>query len=297
MHLPVLLNEVIDFLHVTPGKIYVDCTLGLGGHSAEILKRLNGDGLLIGIEQDESAFQIAKERLKELNLKNYYLFNSNFLELKDILKSLKLEKITGGVLLDLGVNSTQLDNPLSGFSIKSDGPLDMRMDKKQSLTANTVVNKYKETELADIIFKYGEERYARKIARFIMQKRPLKSTKELANVVLSCYPKDKWFKVHPATRTFQAIRIEVNKELENLQNFLCFIPELLLPPSRLTIISFHSLEDRITKNFLKNNREFKILTKKPIIPSLEEIDKNPRARSAKLRVAEKKENEIISQFN
>ena len=287
MHLPVLLKEAIDFLNVTPGKIYVDCTLGLGGHSIEILKKLNGQGLLIGIDQDESALEITKSRLKELNLKNYYLFNSNFLELNEILKSLNIDKITGGVLLDLGVNSIQLDNPQKGFSFKNAGPLDMRMDSKQSLTAETIVNKYKESEIADIIYKYGEERFSRKIARFIVQNRPLKSTNDLANLILKCYPKNKRHKIHPATRTFQAIRIKVNKELENLEKFLCFIPELLLAPSRLTVISFHSLEDRITKNFLKNNRELKILTKKPLVPSSEEIEKNHRARSAKLRAAEK----------
>ena len=185
----------------------------------------------------------------------------------------------------------QLDDPLRGFSLKNDGPLDMRMHQNQLLTAHKVINDYKEEELADIIYKYGEERYARKIARKIVQYRAknkaVNSTKELANLVLYSYPKNKYFKIHPATRTFQAIRIEVNKELENLEEFLCFIPELLFPKSRLTVISFHSLEDRIIKNFLKNNGKFKILTKKPIIPTVEEIKNNSRSRSAKLRAAEK----------
>lgn len=300
LHKPVLLNEVIDLLNIQKGKIYVDCTLGLGGHSQEILQRLNGEGILIGIERDKSALEIAKERLKEFSKVgiNCYLFHSNYLDLKNILRSLNIDKISGGVLLDLGVNSLQLDEPSRGFSFKNDAPLDMRMDKSQSLTANQVINNYKEYDLAEIIFKYGEERLARKIAKLIVEKRAkkefIKTTNELAKTVLQCYPKNKYFKIHPATRTFQAIRIEVNKELENLEKFLCFISELLLPQSRLTVISFHSLEDRVTKNFLKNNREFKILTKKPMTPSLSEQESNPRSRSAKLRAGEKIKNEIVS---
>ena len=285
MHEPVLLNEAIDFLNIQKGKIYVDCTLGLGGHSIEILKKLENEGTLIGIEQDESALEIAKERLKQFN--NYYLSHSNFLELKNVLKDLNVDKITGGVLLDLGVNSIHLDKADRGFSFKSNGLLDMRMDRKQPLTAEIVVNKYKEQELADIIYKFGEERYSRRIARTIVQSRPIKTTNELANLIFHCYPKGKRFKIHPATRTFQALRIEVNKELENLEKFLCFIPELLLPTSRLIVISFHSLEDRIVKHFLRGHKGFKILTKKPVTPSNEEVGNNPRARSAKLRAAEK----------
>ena len=234
MHKPVLINEVIDFLDIKPGNIYIDCTLGLGGHSLEILKRLNGTGKLIGIELDETALEIAKEKLKHFD--NCYLVHSSFLDLPDILKNQKIDKISGGVLLDLGVNSIHLDNSERGFSFKNDALLDMRMDKRQSLTAYKVINTYKESELADIIYKYGEERYSRKIARLITQNKakngPLKTTGELANLVLNCYryaKNKKWFKTHPATKIFQALRIEVNKELENLDKFLCFIPELLLP--------------------------------------------------------------------
>lgn len=292
MHQPVLLREVIDFLNIKD-SIYIDCTLGLGGHSIEILKALNNKGMLIGIERDEDSLKIAKERLKQFS--NCYLFHANFLELKDILKSLNINKITGGVLLDLGINSMHLDNSLRGFSFKNDAHLDMRMDKNQTLTAYTVVNNYKEERLAEIIFRYGEERYARKIARLIVQNRsksnPIRTTTELARLVLFCYPKAKRFKIHPATRTFQAIRIEVNKELENLEQFIGFIPELLAPNSRLTLITFHSLEDRIIKHFLKNKKIFNTLTKKPITPSISEIKNNPRARSAKLRAAEKVEDE------
>lgn len=288
-HIPVLLEEVIGFLNLKPGHIYVDCTLGHGGHSIEILKRLDGNCTLIGIERDNSALQIAKSRLKDF--KNCYLFHANFTGLKEILKELKISKITGGILLDLGVNSMQLDNPERGFSFKNNAPLDMRMDKNQKLTAQIIVNTYKEEDLANVIYRYGEERFSRRIARSIIHNRlkngPIKDTLELAKIVSNCYPKGKHFKIHPATRTFQALRIEVNKELENLEKFFCFIEELLLPHSRLTIISFHSLEDRITKNFLKKNDAFKVLTKKPVIPSDIETEKNPRARSAKLRAAER----------
>ena len=291
MHKPVLLNEAIDLLNINQNNIYVDCTLGLGGHSLEILTRFNGKGMLIGIEQDEDILKIAKEKLKDF--KNCYLFHANFLQLPEILKTLKIDKISGSVILDLGVNSMHFDMPERGFSFKGSGPLDMRMDNRQPLTAYKIINSYKEPELADIIYKYGEERHSRKIAKAIIQNRakePIKSTVELANIIFSCYryiTNKTYFKIHPATKTFQALRIEVNKELENLEKFFCFIPELLLPHSRLIVISFHSLEDRITKNFLKNNREFNILTKKPITPSSSEIKSNPRARSAKLRAAEK----------
>ncbi len=291
MHKPVLLNEAIDLLNINQNNVYVDCTLGLGGHSLEILNRLNGTGKLIGIEQDEAILSITREKLKKFE--NCYLFHANFLELPQILQTLKIDKISGGVLLDLGVNSIHFDTPERGFGFKSTGPLDMRMDKRQTLTAHKIINTYKEHELADIIYKFGEDRNSRKIAKAIIHnraKQPINTTEELANIIFNCYryiTNRSYFKTHPATKTFQALRIEVNKELENIEKIFRFIPELLLPHSRLTVISFHSLEDRITKNFLKNNREFKILTKKPIIPSSNEIKSNPRSRSAKLRAAEK----------
>ena len=288
MHIPVLLNEVLENLNIKEDAIYVDCTLGLGGHSKEILKRLSKKGILIGLEQDENALKIAKDNLSEYS--NCYLFNTNFVNLPDVLKELKIEKITGGVLIDLGVSSLQFDTAERGFSFQNDGPLDMRMDKNSEVDAYYVVNKYRENELADVIFNYGEERLARKIARFIVEnrlKKPINTTLELANIILRCYPKGKWFKTHPATKTFQALRIEVNKELEVLDKFLCFIPELLGTQSRLSVISFHSLEDRIVKNSFKSREELRRLKKKPIIPTEDEIKNNPRSRSEKLRVAEK----------
>ena len=287
MHKPVLIKEVIDYLNIQERKIYVDCTLGLGGHSIEILKKLNGTGILIGIEQDELAFKIARENLDRLDTKNYYLFNCNFIQLKEVLRSLNINKITGGVFLDLGVNSLQLDTKELGFSFSKEAPLDMRMDRNQILTAYDVINKYPKDKLANTIYNYGEERFSRKIAELIVRNRRIRTTTELANIVLKCYPRHKRFKVHPATKTFQAIRIEVNNELENLEKFLCFTGELLLAGSRLTVISFHSLEDRIVKNFLKKSNEFKILTKKPTVPSISELRYNPRSRSAKLRAGEK----------
>lgn len=294
IHKPVLLNEVINFLNIRRGKVYVDCTLGAGGHSFHILQKLEGNGILIGIEQDKETFEIAKDRLKQF--KNCYLFNKNYLELRNILKSLNIcndiyngnEKITGGILLDLGINSIQLSNPSRGFSFQFDSPLDMRIDKTQKLTAESIVNECKESDLADLIYKYGEERYSRRIAKLIVRNRPIKTTKELRDIVVNCYPKkNRNYRIHPATKTFQALRIEVNNELANLEKFLCFTGELLLSGSRLIVISFHSLEDRIVKRFLKNNQDFKLLVKKPIIPSANELKDNPRARSAKLRVAEK----------
>ena len=285
IHKPVLVNEVIDFLNIQQGKIYVDCTIGLGGHSLEILKHLNGRGILIGIDKDKEAVEAAKKKLADF--KNCYLFNRDFLELKDILKSLNVDKITGGILLDLGVSSLQLEDPQRGFSFLRNGPLDMRTSQNETLTAEKILNSYNKKDLADIIYKYGEERYSRKIADLVIQKRPIKTTKELAELVLKCYPK-RYFKVHPATKTFQALRIEVNKELDNLKSFLCFIPELLEPASRLTVISFHSMEDRIVKRFLKDCSKLQILTKKPVTASFLEIKNNSRARSAKLRAAERK---------
>ena len=289
MHKPVLLDEVISFLNIQKDKIYVDCTLGFAGHSLEILKKLDGTGILIGIEKDKDTLEFAKENLKDFS--NIKLFNSNFLDLKNILKSLNIEKITGGVLLDLGINSYQLSDSKRGFSFNSNGPLDMRMDTTQKLDAEYVVNKYSERELSDLIFNYGEERYSRAIARRIIYERtrngPIKTTEALAKIIYQCYPKSRTLKISPATRTFQAIRIEVNQELENLKEFLCFIPELLEVDSRLTVISFHSLEDRIVKNKFKENETFQILTKKPITPLRNEILNNKRARSGKLRVAKK----------
>lgn len=262
--------------------------MGLGGHSKEILKRLSKKGMLIGLEQDINALEIARKNLQEYT--NCYLFNTNFINLPDVLKELKIEKITGGVLLDLGVSSLQFDSPERGFSFQNDGPLDMKMDENGEMDAYYVVNKYKENDLANVIYKYGEDRLSRRIAKSIVEnrlKKPINTTLELANIILKCYPKGKWFKTHPATKTFQALRIEVNKELEVLDKFLCFIPELLGTQSRLSVISFHSLEDRIVKIFFKSHEGLRKITKKPITPSEDEIKSNPRSRSSKLRVAEK----------
>ena len=290
-HTPVLTTEVINYLNIEKNKTYVDCTLGNGGHSLEILKILNGTGKLIGLDKDKECIEIAKGRLKEFKNCYIYSYSANFLDLKKYLNELNIQKITGGIVLDLGTNSGQLENPERGFSFKSEGPLDMRMDNTHGLTAHQVVNNYNESKLADIIYKYGEERYSRKIARSITSYKtkygPIQTTKQLANIILNCYPKNKFYKIHPATRTFQAIRIEVNNELENLENFLRISGELLEVKSRLTVISFHSLEDRIVKNFLKNNGKFRVLTKKPVTPSCEEVKNNPRSRSAKLRAAER----------
>lgn len=285
IHKSVFLAEAVDYLNIEKGKIYVDCTVGLGGHSEKILEKLSGNGLLIGFEQDVHAFNLAKQRLERFN--NFKLFNTNFIEIKNVLQSLNIQKVNGGILADFGISSLQIDSPERGFSFQQDGPLDMRMDSSQELSADYVINCFKEKDLADIIYKFGEERNSRKIAKSIISRRPLKSTKELSNAILRCYPKSMRFKVHPATKTFQALRIFVNSELDNIEKFLCFTTELLEPHARLSIISFHSLEDRLVKLHLKNKSHFRPLTKKPTMVSLNELKANPRSRSAKLRVAER----------
>lgn len=284
-HKSVLLNEALDGLNIEPGKTYVDCTVGLGGHSEEILKRLDGTGKLIGFEQDKEAYEYAKKKLEKYE--NCQIINSNFINLEKSLRSINLSTITGGLILDLGVSSLQLDSADRGFSFLKEGPLDMRMNQDNDLSAYEIVNKYGEKELADIIYNYGEERHSRKIAKAITNNRPINTTTELANIIKKCIFTPKKLRIHPATRTFQALRIFVNNELKILEEFLCFIPELLSSKGRLSVISFHSLEDRITKHTLRNSSELSILTKKPIIPSPEETRMNSRARSAKLRIAEK----------
>ncbi len=283
IHIPVLLKEAIKYLDVKEKGIYVDATLGFGGHSKEILKRAK-KGLLIGIEWDESALKEAKVNLEKF--KNKKLILENFVNLKKILKKLKIEEIDG-ILFDLGVNLAQLQDSKRGFSFQKEGPLDMRMTEDLDLTASEIVNKWPEKELIRI-FKENNERFARKIARKIVrerEKKPILTTLELANIVKSCYRKRR--KIHPATLVFQALRIEVNKELENLKLVLPQAVDSLKKGGRLVVISFHSGEDRIVKTFIKEEKRLINLTKKPIVPTPLEIRKNPRARSAKLRAAEK----------
>lgn len=306
-HVSVLLNECIEGLCIDKDGIYVDGTLGGAGHSYEICKHLEG-GRLIGIDQDMNAINAAKERLKEFGDKVTFV-NDNFSNIKNILNTLNIEKVDG-FLLDIGVSSHQLDEAGRGFSYMHDAPLDMRMDITNPLSAYNVVNEYSEQAINDVIFKYGEERWAKRIAQFIVAQRaqkPIETTFELVDVIKKAVPKGaRKDGPHPAKRTFQAIRIEVNGELEILEHTVDDMTEALNKGGRLCIITFHSLEDRIVKNAFRKQEnpctcphEFpvcvcgkkplaKVITRKPIVTSEEELEVNHRARSAKLRVLERK---------
>jgi len=300
-HIPVLLKEVLYYLNCNKGGgVYIDCTLGGGGHSKAILRKIYPDGLLIGIDQDIEAIETAR---KELNtyLDKVKLVKDNFKNIEKILFNLKVE-VVSGIVFDLGVSSHQLRKKERGFSFREDSYLDMRMDLTQKFDASKLINSYTEKELTEIFEKYGEERFSKRISRLIVierQKKPITTTRQLADLVIRALPKikkrGKW-RIHPATRVFQAIRIEVNQELDALEKGLDQAIKLLEDKGRICVISYHSLEDRIVKNIFKEaerqgmaqkNYGLKIITKKPIRPSLEEIKKNPKARTAKLRVAEK----------
>ncbi len=285
-HIPVLAKEVIDGLNIEKNKVYVDGTLGGAGHSKLILEQLSGTGTLLSFDQDGGV--IEKQEEENQKFSNWTLVHDNFEAIADYCKENDI-KIDGGLLLDLGLSSIQLDDPERGFSFFSEGPLDMRLNPDAQLDAETVVNKYNEKELADIIFEYGEERKSRQIASAIVRRRPISTCNELAKIIESCYArsyKKNYFKTHPATKTFQALRIYVNRELKVLEEVLKLDPEVYIPGARIAIISFHSLEDRIVKNAFRDNMRLKILSKKPIEASEEEMKLNPRSRSAKLRIAE-----------
>ena len=304
-HKSILLNEVIESLNIKPDGIYADGTLGGAGHSEQIVKRLT-TGKLIGIDQDGEALEASGKRLKEyIEDGRAVLVRENYRNIKRVLEDLGIEKVDG-ILLDLGVSSYQFDNAERGFSYRFDAPLDMRMDTRQELSAYTIVNEYSESELFRIIRDYGEEKFAKNIAKHIVEersKKPIETTFELNEVIKMSIPaKMRAGKGHPSKQTFQAIRIECNKELEVLREALGDMLSLLKPDGRLAIITFHSLEDRIVKNIFRNlstapdireqykkddilsKRLVKRLTKKVLIPSEEEQAKNPRARSAKMRV-------------
>lgn len=294
LHIPVLAEEVVAGLGCRPGGVYVDCTVGYGGHAALILERSAPDGQLIGLDQDEAALRAAEERLRPY-AGRVRLVRGNFQELKQQLCALGVAEVDG-VMFDLGVSSAQLDEPARGFSFLADGPLDMRMDRRASLTAASLVNGLPEQELADLIYRYGEERYSRRIARAIVRARevrPFATTLELADAVRGAVPGPyRHGRIHCATRTFQALRIAVNRELDVLEGALRDAADLLAPGGRLCVISFHSLEDRIAKQTFRALSRgeapcLSVLTKRPIVASDEERAGNPRARSAKLRVAER----------
>lgn len=292
LHRPVLLKEALEFLNVRPDGTYIDATLGAGGHAEEILKVLQqGRGKLLGIDRDPAALQAARERLRAFEEK-LIVREGNFAEV-DALHAASGLPPADGLLADLGLSSLQLEDASRGFSFNLPGPLDMRMDPHAEATAAEIVNRTRERDLADLIFKLGEERHSRRIARAIVKARPIRTTTELAQVVTRAIPsRAGLYQIHPATRTFLALRLAVNRELENLEAFLSNALSVLASPGRLVILSFHSLEDRLAKRALQNwQREgrARILTRKVLRPSEEEVRANPRARSAKLRAAEKNE--------
>jgi len=291
-HVPVLLEEVLEYLNVRPGGVICDATLGLAGHSSEIVKRLGGRGKLIAFDRDPEAMEAAKVRLEEVRaelgeeMPEVVLVAKAFSEAANEIAPGSLD----GLLADFGVSSLQLDEAHRGFSFRTDGPLDMRMDTRTGETAEQVVNQEDENELADLIYEFGEERRSRRIARAIVRARPITTTAELARVVSAAAPSMKGDKIHPATRTFQALRIRVNNELGEIQSLLKSAGSLLKPGGRLVLISFHSLEDRLVKDAFREagrTKEFEVLTKKPVVAREQEQMRNPRSRSAKMRAAEK----------
>jgi 16S rRNA (cytosine1402-N4)-methyltransferase len=296
-HAPVLFQEAIDFLRVRPEATVVDCTLGLAGHASGIAKLLGSKGHLIGFDRDPEALALAKEKLDAVcaelggEVPKITLIGEAFSSIASHLQPASVD----GILADFGVSSMQLDEASRGFSFMADGPLNMRMDTRSGLTAEQVVNEANERELADLIYEYGEERRSRRIARAIVRGRPVTTTGQLARIVASAAPAMKSAHIHPATRTFQALRIYVNRELDEISSLMEAAPKLLKPSARLAVISFHSLEDRIVKDSLREGARqgiWEILTKKPVTAGEEELERNPRSRSAKLRAAEKQGSEV-----
>lgn len=301
-HYTVMKNEAVDALNCENGKIYVDCTLGGGGHSELILKRIQPDGRLIAFDIDEDAIEAASERLKDY--KNLTIVKNSYVNIKKVLHDLGIEKVTGGVLFDLGASYHQFNKGERGFSFSKEAPLDMRFNQDADFSAYDVVNTYSESDLVRIFSEYGEERFSKRIAKKIVEERrksPIKTTTELADLIVHCTPHIK-SSVHPATRVFQAIRIEVNQELQNVKNTLNDVLDLLEVGAIISVISFHSLEDRIVKNLFKYHSarchceknqmictcpppKLELVNKKPLMATEREVKENPPSRSAKLRIA------------
>jgi 16S rRNA (cytosine1402-N4)-methyltransferase len=291
-HVPVLAKEAIDYLAPQKGMIILDCTVGMGGHAAEILSKVGETGYLIGIDRDVEILKEAKVRLGKVS-DRFRLFHSNYKDLDSVLNTAGISEIDGAIF-DLGASSFQMDSADRGFSIKSDGPLDMRMDKSETLKAADIVNRYSKPELIDIFKKYGDEHFAGRIAEIIVTERrreAIRTTGRLADIIQRVLPyKFRFRRIHPATKVFMALRIAVNKEIESLEMGLSKIAAFLRKDSRLCVIAFHSVEDRVVKNKFKEMARtgtIRIITKKPIQPGQGEMEGNPRSRSAKLRVAEK----------
>jgi 16S rRNA (cytosine1402-N4)-methyltransferase len=280
-HVPVLAEPTIAGLEIVSDGVYLDCTIGGGGHSDLILQAAENVHL-VGIDRDEMAIAAAGEKLADYQ-NQVTFWRGNFCEYKP-----SPDLLFDGILADLGVSSTQFDVAERGFSFRESGDLDMRMDNRQTLTAAEIVNHYKEVELANLIFKFGEERLSRRIASQIVEKRPFQTTLELANAIAACVPSSyRHGRIHPATRTFQALRIVVNRELESLEKWLAVAPNWLKTGGKIAVITFHSLEDRIVKHTFREDDRLQVLTKKVIIATDDENKANPRARSAKLRIAQK----------
>ncbi len=299
-----MLNEAVDALRCESGKIYVDCTLGGGGHSELILKKISPNGRLISFDIDDDAINAASKRLADY--KNLTIVKNSYVNIKKVLHDLGVEKITGGVLFDLGASYHQLTKQERGFSFSKEAPLDMRFNQDSDFSAYDVVNTYSEDDLVKIFSEYGEEHFSKRIARTIVEQRKVKkleTTTELANLIVNCTPKVK-SNIHPATRVFQAIRIEVNQELKNVKNALTDVLDLLEVGAIISVISFHSLEDRVVKQFFKYHAtrchcdktqmictcpppKLELINKKPIVASDKELGENPPSRSAKLRIAKR----------
>ncbi|MDD5355523.1 MAG: 16S rRNA (cytosine(1402)-N(4))-methyltransferase RsmH [Candidatus Omnitrophica bacterium] len=292
LHKPVMLEEVLSFLNLRDGLVVIDATIGLGGHASHILRKISPHGKLIGIDRDSESLELAKERLKEYSSQCVFV-HDNFCNIDKILPSLHITGVDR-VILDLGVSSFQLDNLERGFSFTNEGPLDMRMDRTDSVSAFDLVNNLTQKEISSILWHFGQERFSNRISRIIVDQRDqtsINTTTKLAGIVSRAMPHFKGgHRIHPATRTFQAFRIAVNHELESLEIFLSKIDKFLNKEARVGILSFHSLEDRIAKiNFrnLAKTERFKLIVKKPLAPQPQEIKDNPRSRSAKFRVLEK----------
>ena len=294
LHIPVMLPEVLEYLKLAPGQTIVDATLGTGGHSLEILKRITPGGRLIGIDRDEDSLAICRQRLSQFQ-GSFELVHANFVDLDQVLQKLGVEKIDG-IIFDLGISSYQLKDAQRGFSFQEEGPLDMRLDRTSYILAYDLVNNLNENEISHLLWTFGQERWHNRIAHLLIEERrnePIATTKQLANLVMRAIPhryRKSYYRIHPATRTFQAVRIAVNRELEILENAIRKAVAILGKQARICVISFHSLEDRVIKHTfraLKADGIIDIITAKPLTPAAGEVELNPSSRSSKFRVAER----------
>jgi len=294
LHIPVMLHEVIDYLKLAPGQVIVDATMGTGGHSLEILKRITPGGRLIGIDRDEDSLEICRQRLSEFKDACEFV-HANFSDLDQVLGKLGIDSIDG-IIFDLGISTYQLKDAQRGFSFQEEGPLDMRLDKSSYISAYDLINNLNENEISQMLWSFGQERWHNRIAHLLVEERksePIATTKQLANLVMRAIPhryRKSYYRIHPATRTFQAVRISVNRELEILENAIKKAVAILRKQARICVISFHSLEDRVIKHTfraLKADGIIDIITAKPLTPTASEIEKNPSSRSSKFRVAQR----------